>query len=165
MAHLIHLPKYWMKWRDRPTWALRTALCWVITQRVVVLPYRRFGTNFRHHLQFFLLLNPLDGKRCTETSVRNWHYSLRHKPEERGSHLLYAGSLKSPTWTLLVTCLSANLSTEGCEVFWDVTPCPPIITDVSKDGIKHFATINTAYRPERLERSATALRATQISQL
>ena len=45
---------------------LRTALFWVITQRVVVIPYRRF--------------NP-------ETSVKNCHYSLRNNPEEHSSHL------------------------------------------------------------------------------
>ena len=30
---------------------LRTALFWVITQRVVVICYRRFGTTYRSHLQ------------------------------------------------------------------------------------------------------------------
>jgi hypothetical protein len=30
---------------------LRTALFWVITQRVVVISYRRFGTAYRSHLQ------------------------------------------------------------------------------------------------------------------
>jgi len=30
-----------------------------------------------------------------ETSVRNYHYSLRNDPEERSSHLLRGGSLKS----------------------------------------------------------------------
>jgi len=28
---------------------LRTALFWVITQRVVVISYRRFGTTYRSH--------------------------------------------------------------------------------------------------------------------
>jgi hypothetical protein len=32
---------------------------------------------------------------CPETSVRNYHYSLRHNPEERSSHHLRGGSLKS----------------------------------------------------------------------
>jgi len=31
------------------------------------------------------------------TSVRNYHYSLRNNPEERSSHLLRGGSLKSRT--------------------------------------------------------------------
>ena len=30
---------------------MRTALFWVITQRVVVIYYRRFGTSYRSHLQ------------------------------------------------------------------------------------------------------------------
>ena len=29
---------------------MRTALFWVITQQVVVIYYRRFGTNFQSHL-------------------------------------------------------------------------------------------------------------------
>jgi hypothetical protein len=29
---------------------LRTALFWVVTQRVVVIPHRRFGTTYRSHL-------------------------------------------------------------------------------------------------------------------
>jgi len=32
---------------------------------------------------------------CPETSVRNYHYSLRNNPEERSSHLLRDGSLKT----------------------------------------------------------------------
>jgi hypothetical protein len=40
---------------------------------------------------------------CPETSVRNYHCSLRNSPEERSSHLLRSGSLKSrklqPVWT------------------------------------------------------------------
>jgi len=30
---------------------LRTAMLWVITQQVVVIPYRRFGTTYRPRLQ------------------------------------------------------------------------------------------------------------------
>ena len=32
---------------------------------------------------------------CPETSVRNYHYSLRNNPEERSSQLLRGGSLTS----------------------------------------------------------------------
>ena len=35
----------------------RTVLFWVITQRVMVIPYRRFGTTYRSHLQ-------VHGARC-----------------------------------------------------------------------------------------------------
>jgi hypothetical protein len=34
---------------------------------------------------------------CTETSVRNYHSTLRYIPEERSSHLHHGGSLKSLT--------------------------------------------------------------------
>ena len=37
-------------------------------------------------------MKPID---CTETSVRNDHYSLRNSPEERSSHEFRGGSLKS----------------------------------------------------------------------
>jgi hypothetical protein len=37
-------------------------------------------------------MEPID---CTETSVRNDHYSLRNSQEERSSHELRGGSLKS----------------------------------------------------------------------
>jgi len=30
---------------------MRTALLWVVTPRVVVIPYSRLGTNYRSHLQ------------------------------------------------------------------------------------------------------------------
>jgi len=63
---------------------LRTALYWVITQRVVVISYRRFGSG------------PIG---CTETSVRNYHYSLRNNTEEHSYHLLRGGSLKSHNLT------------------------------------------------------------------
>jgi len=32
---------------------------------------------------------------CPETSAINYHYSLRNKPEQRSSHLLRSGNLKS----------------------------------------------------------------------
>ena len=60
---------------------LRTALFWVITQRLMVITYRRFGTTF--------------GTGSPETMVRNYHYSLRNYPEERRFHLFRGGSLKS----------------------------------------------------------------------
>jgi hypothetical protein len=31
-------------------WKTRTALFWALTQPVVVIPLRRFGTTYRHHL-------------------------------------------------------------------------------------------------------------------
>jgi len=62
---------------------IRTALFWVITQRVVIIYYRPFGTTVG---PIFKGQNGTDN--CSETSVRNDHYSLRNNPEERSSHKL-----------------------------------------------------------------------------
>jgi len=78
----------------------RTALFWVITQWVMVIFYRRFGTTYRARIQISIILldswllnmGPIG---CLETSVRNYHYSLRNDPEVRSSLLLRGGSLKS----------------------------------------------------------------------
>jgi len=53
---------------------MRTALFWVITLRIVVILYLRFGT---------IKKEPIG---CPETSVRNDYYWLRNNPEERSSH-------------------------------------------------------------------------------
>ena len=71
---------------------MKTTLFWVITQRVVEISYRRFGTTYLFHLQGTLKMGQIS---CSETSVRNYHYSLRNIQEERSSHLLSGGSLKS----------------------------------------------------------------------
>jgi len=55
---------------------LRPVLFWVITQQVVVISYRRFGTSYG-----------------SDTSIRNYHYLPRNKTEECISHLLRGGSL------------------------------------------------------------------------
>jgi len=47
-------------------------------------------------LLWALKTEPMD---CPETSVRNCHYSLCNKPEERRYHLLRSGSLKSRTFS------------------------------------------------------------------
>jgi hypothetical protein len=61
-----------------------------ITHRMVVTPYRRFGTTYRSRLQ------GQGPKGCPETSARNYHYTLRlrNSSEKRRSHLLRGGSLK-----------------------------------------------------------------------
>jgi hypothetical protein len=70
----------------------RTALFWVMTQRVVGIYYRRFGTTYQLNLQRSRILGsrPLRTGKIgySETSVRNYHYSLRHSPEECSSQLL-----------------------------------------------------------------------------
>jgi hypothetical protein len=56
----------------RRRWKLH-ALFWTITQRVVLMSCRRFGTNYWSHLQ----------ESWPHNSVRDFHYSLRNIPEER----------------------------------------------------------------------------------
>ena len=48
---------------------VRAAFFWVVTRRVVVISCPRFGTG------------------CPETSVRNYHYTLRNNPEDRNSRV------------------------------------------------------------------------------
>jgi len=38
---------------------MRTALFWAIMHRVVVVPHRRFGTTYRSHLKWPIILDPL----------------------------------------------------------------------------------------------------------
>ena len=72
------------------TWQL-----WVTTQRVVVWeqPIGPILSVKNPKAVGFLTLRmgPTD---CSETSVRNYHYSLRNNPEERSSLLLRGGSLQ-----------------------------------------------------------------------
>ena len=51
-----------------------------------VLVWAAYGGNF---------LTFGDGTDCPETSVRNYHYTLRNSTEERSSYLIRGGSLKS----------------------------------------------------------------------
>jgi hypothetical protein len=74
---------------------LRSQLFWVTTQRVGVISYRRFGTTYRPHCEGLgqtLKMGPIT---CPETSVINYHFSMRNNTEERSSHALRSGSLKS----------------------------------------------------------------------
>ena len=66
-------------------------------QQVVVIPHLRFGTTYRS-----LKMIPT---RCPETSVRNYHYLLCNYTEERSSHLLHGGSLKSHKVLVYVYCV------------------------------------------------------------
>jgi hypothetical protein len=68
---------------------MRAAIFLDITQRRVGTLYRRFGTTYLSHLQG---QDGTDG--CPETSVQNYHCTLRNILEERRSHLHRGGSLK-----------------------------------------------------------------------
>jgi len=66
---------------------LRSVLFRVITEHMVIIPYRRFGTTY---------LSDRDGTdRLSRTSARTYHYTLRNSSQEHRSLLLRIGSLKS----------------------------------------------------------------------
>jgi len=77
----------------------------------VVIPYRRFGTTYRSHLQG----SRIRTDSCPGTSVRNYHYSLSNDPEERSSKLLRGGSLKSRTVYEILFINSVNVSRQRFE--------------------------------------------------
>ena len=58
--------------------------------------YRSFGTTYRSHLQGSSSVEDWTVA-CPETSVTNYHSTLRKVPEELRSHLQRSGSLKSHT--------------------------------------------------------------------
>jgi len=72
---------------------MRSAPFWDITQRVVVISYRRFGTPYRSRTwkwdrwldSWPLNMTPIG---CPEMSARNYHHWLRNKPEVRSSQIL-----------------------------------------------------------------------------
>jgi hypothetical protein len=64
-----------------------------------------FLTTFRDKLWVPYSLAPEDR---TDRSVRNYHYSLRHNPEERSSHPLCGGSLKSQMDFFLLSAYSTS---------------------------------------------------------
>ena len=73
---------------------LRSALFWDIRQGIVVIPYRRFGPNYRSHHQWswvswLLKMGPVV---YPETSLTNCQCSLPNIPEERRSHLYNGGN-------------------------------------------------------------------------
>jgi len=63
---------------------LRSAIFWNITQRVVLIPHRHFGTDRLSGISWNLRLERIG---YPETSVRNCHYSLRNIPEGRSLEL------------------------------------------------------------------------------
>jgi hypothetical protein len=88
---------------------MRAMLIWVVPRRVLVISDGRFGTNYLSHLQgsiLFLFLTLEDGTdRLSETSVRNFHYSLRNNPDERISRIL---ALRASDWCNYCACYEVS---------------------------------------------------------
>jgi hypothetical protein len=99
---------------------MRTAVFWVITQRLVVILSRRFGKPVFHIWRGpepRLLKKGPTG--CPETSVIPYHYSLRKDPEERISHLLRGRSLKTREMKLVKR--SEEAKWKCCKLHWIVS--------------------------------------------
>ena len=76
---------------------VRTALFWVITQRVVVIPRRRFGTTYRSHLQGSrrpIVFSRNDCKFFFFFCKELQYSSLRYSPGDNSSCALRGGMLK-----------------------------------------------------------------------
>ena len=73
------------------------------TLNLVEISYRSFGTNYRSRFQGGSLKTGPIG--CPETSVTNYHYSLRNNPEESSPQLLRSGNLK---WRFDEVWLNSN---------------------------------------------------------
>ena len=86
---------------------MKTALFWVVTQRVAIIYYRRFGDFGFWPLE----MGPIG---CPETSVRNYHYSLRNNPEERS---FYTNTVSD--WFLYRPSKRNHLHYTGCPA-WNV---------------------------------------------
>jgi hypothetical protein len=76
---------------------LRTVLFWAVTQRVVVITYRRCVTTCKSHLKGsgiagFLALEYGTGK--LSQNVGNYYYTLRNSPKEDVVHLHCGGKLR-----------------------------------------------------------------------
>jgi hypothetical protein len=106
---------------------MRTALFWVIMLRVVIIPCRRFRTTYRvlfsrvkksKSLHFLSLDGGPIG--CPETSVRNYRYFLRKNPEQRSSHVLDGGSLRSDVRVLWLYVLVRSFHDASWQ--YSVTP-------------------------------------------
>ena len=67
---------------------MRSELFSDVMQHIVVIRHRRVGTTYRSPLK-------MGSIGCPETSVRNYHHSLRNIPEQRTPRLFRGGSLKS----------------------------------------------------------------------
>jgi hypothetical protein len=95
-----------------------SALFWDITQRRVVILYRRFGTTYLSNCctSWPLKMGPIC---CPETSVKGHHSTLRNIPEERRSQMI---SYITKTQCFCVTktnllVMFMEVIAVGCEVY------------------------------------------------
>ena len=99
----------------------RTALFWLITEKVVVIPYQLFGTGYwshRHGSRIQRRKMGLIG--CPKMLVIKYHYCLRNKPEECSSYPLCSGSLKSCGMPQKLCQYQLQQEQKNCFLSWQV---------------------------------------------
>ena len=115
---------------------MRTALFWPLTQGVVAISYQSFGTTYRSLDSWPLKNRPIG---CPETSVRNYHYSLRNSPEERSSQEFWKyfqeeGITRSTEWLQFACCwVSPPVVLPG--ILFTHGPTPASFTAASFTGL------------------------------
>ena len=120
---------------------MRTAIFRAVTQRLVIIPYRRFGKHFRAHLQGCWILGflKMGRKCCPEKSVRNYHYLRRKNSEEHSACLFRCRNLKSLN-ALFVHTLTIRPQNSR------ITSC----TNYHSDVFIHNNLITVKYQPVNL---------------
>ena len=87
--------------------SLRTALFWFIVQRVVVIPYRRFGTTYRSHLQ--------ESRDGTERLSRNIGKELPLPDEQQPRRAQFSStSWRKPKIAQIAACLNSGSKRRVC---------------------------------------------------
>jgi len=76
---------------------------------------------------------------CPETSVRNYHHSLRHSPDERSSQLLRGRSVK---WSVFAVLFDFHYTTFNTQVQF---PFQLVISD----SITHKYLLTSEFKPAR----------------
>ena len=106
---------------------LLTLFFWVIIQRVVVIPYRRFGTTYLSHLQFSRI------------------------PEQTSSHLLRGGSLESRIilyrftqhYPLITCCFSCVYVSADLSISFSISSYFKVYTQKVRGSFHIYAWPNT----------------------
>jgi hypothetical protein len=129
--------------------SIRYALFWDIMHCRMVIPYWRFGTTYRSHLQASRSLSsctssctswPLKMEliSCPEISVRNYHSARRNISEERGSCVQRCGSLKSVT-----LCLCSKSTTLFVGIYFSYNEWREWENLKTKEGFSESNTANS----------------------
>ena len=128
---------------------IRYALFWDIMYHRMVIPYWRFGTRYRSHLQESRSLSSCTSSYtswplkmgligCPETSARSYHSARRNISEERRSCVQPCGRLKS-----VRVCLCSTAATLFVGIYFRYTEWREWKNLKTKVGFSEFSTVNS----------------------